>query len=44
MKYRLVTWPQYRTDINDNNSIGWRSLPEVASSEYGDTCDMDGNE
>ena len=32
-------------DIEDNYSIGWRSLPEIAtSSEDSDTCDTDWTE
>ena len=30
------------TEIEDNDSVGWRSLPEiVSSSEDSDTCDTD---
>ena len=33
------------TEIEDNNSMGWRSLPEIPSmSENSDTCDTDETE
>ena len=32
------------TDIEDNYSMGWRSLLDIATSEDSDSCDTDENE
>ena len=39
-----VSDSDHSTDIEDNDSIGWRSLPDIATSEDIDTCDTDETE
>ena len=38
----LVSDTNPSTDVDDNDSIGWRSLPKIANtSEVSDMCDTD---
>ena len=39
-----VSDSDHSIDIEDNDSMGWRSLPDIATSEHSDSCDTDKTE